>query len=96
MEITFYGHACLGIEISGKHILVDPFISGNPNASHINIKDIKADFILLTHAHNDHTLDVEVIAKKNDSIIVSGYEVAVYYGNKGFKYHPMNHVKLAI
>ena len=91
MKITFYGHACIGIEISGKHILVDPFIAGNPKAEHININDIKADFIMLTHAHNDHTLDVEVIAKNNDAAIIAGYEVAVYYGNKGFKYHPMNH-----
>ena len=91
MKITFYGHACIGIEISGKHILVDPFISGNPKASHIDIKNIKADFILLTHAHNDHTLDVEAIAKSNDTVIVSGYETAAYYGNKGFKYHSMNH-----
>ena len=91
MKITFYGHACIGIEVNGKHIIIDPFISGNPKAEHINIKDIKADFILLTHAHNDHTLDVEAIAKSNNSIIVSGYETAVYYGNKGFQYHPMNH-----
>ena len=91
MKITFYGHACIGIEVNGKHIIIDPFISGNPKAEHINIKDIKADFILLTHAHNDHTLDVEAIAKNNNSIIVSGYETAVYYGNKGFQYHPMNH-----
>ena len=91
MKITFYGHACIGIEVNGKDIIVDPFISGNPKAAHINIDDLKADFILLTHAHNDHTLDVEAIAKKNNSIIVSGYETAVYYGNKGFQYHPMNH-----
>lgn len=91
MKITFYGHACIGIEVSGKHIIVDPFITGNPKAVHINIDDIRADFILLTHAHSDHTLDVETIAIKNNSVIVSGYEVAVYYGNKGFKYHPLNH-----
>lgn len=91
MKITFYGHACLGIEISGKHILVDPFITGNPNASHIDINALKADFILLTHAHNDHTLDVEAIAKNTNATIVSCYETAAYYGNKGYNYHPMNH-----
>lgn len=91
MKITFYGHACLGIEISGKHIIVDPFITGNPNASHIDINALKADFILLTHAHNDHTLDVETIARNTNAIIVSGYETAAYYGNKGYNYHPMNH-----
>jgi L-ascorbate metabolism protein UlaG (beta-lactamase superfamily) len=29
MKITFYGHASIGIEVGGKHILVDPFISAN-------------------------------------------------------------------
>ncbi len=64
MKITFYGHACIGIEVSGKNILVDPFISGNPLASHIDINTLKADYILVTHAHQDHVLDVEAIAKE--------------------------------
>lgn len=91
MKITFYGHACLGIEISGKHLLVDPFISGNPKASHIDINTIKADYILLTHAHNDHTLDVEAIAGRTNAVIVSNFEIASHYGAKGLQYHPMNH-----
>lgn len=91
MKITFYGHACIGIEVSGKHVLVDPFISANPKASHVDINALKADYILLTHAHQDHILDVEAIAKNNSSVIVSNYEIASHYGNKGFQYHPMNH-----
>jgi len=91
MKITFYGHASLGIEVSGKHILVDPFISGNPNAAHIDIDTLKADYILITHAHQDHILDVESIAKRTDAIIVSNWEIATFYGNKGLQYHPMNH-----
>jgi L-ascorbate metabolism protein UlaG (beta-lactamase superfamily) len=91
MKITFYGHACLGIEVGGKHILVDPFISGNPNAAHIDIETLKADYILITHAHQDHILDVESIAKRTNAIIVSNWEIATYYGNKGLQYHPMNH-----
>lgn len=91
MKITFYGHAALGIEVAGKHILVDPFISANPKASHIDINDLKADYILLTHAHQDHILDAEAIAKRTNAIIVSNWEIATYYGNKGFQNHPMNH-----
>lgn len=91
MKITFYGHACIGIEVSGKHILVDPFISANPNAAHIDINALKADYILLTHAHQDHILDAEQIAKNNNAVIVSNWEVASYYGNKGLQNHPMNH-----
>ena len=91
MKITFYGHACIGIEVAGKHILVDPFITGNPKASHININELKADYILITHAHFDHIQDVEAIAKRTDAVIVSNWEIANYYGAKELKFHPMNH-----
>ncbi|WP_338407627.1 metal-dependent hydrolase [uncultured Flavobacterium sp.] len=91
MKITFYGHSSLGIEVSGKHILVDPYISANPKASHININELKADYILLTHAHSDHILDVEYIAKRTNAIVISNYEIASHFGEKGLKYHPMNH-----
>ncbi|MEO8235401.1 MAG: metal-dependent hydrolase [Flavobacterium sp.] len=90
MKITFYGHACIGIEVAGKHILVDPYISANPKASHIDIRSLKADYILLTHAHNDHILDAEAIAKQTNAVIVSNYEVATHFGNKGLQFHPMN------
>jgi len=91
MKITFYGHACLGIEVSGKNIIIDPFITGNEKASHIDINSLKADYILVTHAHFDHIQDVEVIAKNNNAVIVTNWEIATYFGNKGFQYHPMNH-----
>lgn len=92
MKITFYGHSSFGINVGGKFILVDPYISANPKASHININELKPNFILLTHAHQDHILDVDYIAQNNpDALIVSNYEVATYFGNKGFKNHPMNH-----
>lgn len=91
MKITFYGHAALGIEINGKHIVVDPFISGNPKAAAIDINTLKADYILVTHAHQDHILDVEAIASRTKATIVSNWEIATYYGNKGFANHPMNH-----
>jgi len=91
MKITFYGHASLGIEVGGKNIIVDPYISANPQAAAIDINSLKADYILLTHAHGDHVLDVESIAKNTGAVIVSNAEIATYYGNKGFKSHPMNH-----
>jgi len=91
MKITFYGHACLGIQIEDIHLLVDPFISGNAKASHIDIEAIKVDYILITHAHRDHTLDVEVIAKRTGAVIISNAEISDYYESKGYDVHPMNH-----
>lgn len=91
MKITYFGHACLGIEVNDVHILVDPFITGNEKASLINIENLKADYILLTHAHNDHILDAETIAKRTNAVIVSNYEITNHFENKGLEVHPMNH-----
>lgn len=91
MKITFYGHASLGIKVGGKHLIVDPYISANPMAAHIDINELEADYILLTHAHGDHILDVEAIAKRTNAVIVSNAEIAGYYTKKGFQSHPMNH-----
>ncbi|MFN3942349.1 MAG: metal-dependent hydrolase [Flavobacterium sp.] len=91
MKITFLGHASLQLEIKGKTIIVDPFISANPKASNIDLNTIQPDYILITHAHQDHILDVEVLAKQKNATIISNWEIATYYGNKGFTSHPMNH-----
>ncbi|WP_103863942.1 MULTISPECIES: metal-dependent hydrolase [Aquimarina] len=92
MKITFYGHNTLLITINETNVLIDPFISGNPlSKDKIDINDIKADYILLTHAHQDHVLDAEAIAKNNKAIIVSNHEIATYYQNLGIEVHPMNH-----
>lgn len=91
MKITFLGHASLQINIGDTTILVDPFISGNPKVSHIDIDSLQADYILVTHAHQDHILDVEAIAKRTKAVIVSNYEIVTHYQSKGLEGHPMNH-----
>lgn len=91
MKITFLGHASLGIQLGDINILVDPFISANPKASHINIDALKADYILLTHAHQDHILDVEAIAKRTNAIVVSNFEIVSHFEALGIEGHPMNH-----
>ncbi|MTG98508.1 MULTISPECIES: metal-dependent hydrolase [Myroides] len=94
MKITYFGHACLGITIDDINIIVDPFITGNPlpAAKQIDVNAIKADYILLTHAHGDHIADVELIAKNNpDVVVVSNAEIAGHFEAKGLQAHPMNH-----
>ncbi|WP_369049463.1 metal-dependent hydrolase [Tenacibaculum sp. UWU-22] len=91
MNITFLGHSSFYIKINETHIIIDPFITGNPLASHINIDELKSDYILLTHAHQDHVLDVEVLAKKTGATIISNYEIVMHYATKKLKGHPLNH-----
>jgi L-ascorbate metabolism protein UlaG (beta-lactamase superfamily) len=49
MKITYYGHSCFAMEVKGKQLLFDPYITGNPLAANINIKNILADYIMLSH-----------------------------------------------
>lgn len=90
MKITYLGHASLNIEINGKHIIVDPFITANDLAKNIDIDELKADFILLTHAHQDHILDVDAIAKRTNATIICNAEMSYYYSSKGFEAVGMN------
>lgn len=91
MKITYYGHSTLGIESQGKHILVDPFITSNQLASSIDVSKIPVDYVLLTHAHYDHVMDVETIIDRTKAKIISNHEIVTYYSTqKGYEGHPMN------
>lgn len=92
MQITYYGHSCFLIETGGTKILFDPFITPNELASDIDIDSIKADYILLSHGHQDHMADVEAIYKNTKATLVSSFELVSWFGNKGVENsHPMNH-----
>ena len=91
MKITYLGHASLSIETKDKTILVDPFITGNELAKNIDINKLQADYILITHAHQDHILDVEAIAKRTGAKVISNFEIVAYFENRGIEGHPMNH-----
>jgi len=91
MEIRYLGHACLSIAINGKHLIIDPFITANELAKDIDINSLKADYILITHAHQDHILDVEAIANNTGATLISNYEIITHFEQKGLQGHPMNH-----
>ena len=91
MKITFYGHACFGIDIDGISILIDPFIRPNPLAEKVDVDSIKADYVLISHGHEDHVADALYLAQKNDSILVSNFEIVNWFADKGHSNgHPMN------
>lgn len=92
MQLTYYGHASFSVATGGKTILFDPFITPNPAAKHIDIEKLQADYILLSHGHEDHVADCAAIAKRTGAIVVASAEVAGWAGEQGIqKTHPMNH-----
>ena len=86
LKITWYGHAALGLETGNYHILVDPFLTGNPAAS-ITADKVPADFILITHGHSDHIGDTAQIAKRTKATVISNFEIAGWFEKKGIKSH---------
>ena len=91
MKITYYGHSCFTLEVAGKSILFDPFISHNELAKDIDIKSINADFILISHGHEDHIADAVEIALNTGAVVVSNWEIIAWLGKQGIKnVHPMN------
>jgi L-ascorbate metabolism protein UlaG (beta-lactamase superfamily) len=91
MNITYYGHSCFGVEIKGKHILFDPFISPNEMAKQIDANTVKADYILIIHGHEDHIADAVSIAKRTGAKVICNWEISVWLGKQGVEnIHPMN------
>lgn len=86
LTFTWYGHATIGLETSGYHLLVDPFFSGNPAAT-VKPADVRADFILVSHGHGDHVGDTEAIARRSGALVISNFEIASWLGRKGLKTH---------
>lgn len=91
MKVTSYGHSCFLVEVKGKKLLFDPYISPNPLAKDIDINTIEADYILISHAHEDHIVDVEPIAQRTGAMLISNYEIINWYKARGIdNTHPMN------
>lgn len=85
MKFTFYGHACFCVEIAGKKLLFDPFISGNDNAKDVDIDSIEADYILVSHGHGDHVGDLPAIAANTNAKVIAMVEVANWAEDQGCK-----------
>ena len=82
--IKWLGHAAFEIELSGKRIYIDPWIT-NPK-SPIKMEDIeKADFVIVTHDHGDHLGEAIKICKKTGATFVAIFELANYAQQQGVK-----------
>jgi L-ascorbate metabolism protein UlaG (beta-lactamase superfamily) len=85
MEVTYYGHSCFGVKISNHHLLFDPFITGNPLASDVDINSISASYILISHAHGDHMQDALDIGLRCASQLITNNEMNGWFAEKGWK-----------
>ncbi|MEX0965912.1 MAG: metal-dependent hydrolase [Bacteroidia bacterium] len=85
MKVTYYGHSCFMVEVSGKKLLFDPFISPNELAKEIDIKTVRPDYLLISHGHEDHVADVLEVYKNSEPTVISAFEIVRYYSEKTIK-----------
>lgn len=83
MKVTYYGHSCFSVFVGGKHLLFDPFITGNELAKHINPDKIEADYIFISHAHYDHIEDAIRIANNTRAMVIGNFEIYLWLTKNG-------------
>lgn len=82
MRLSWYGHSCFLLETGTHRLLFDPYLNESPSAP-VRADQVSCDFILCTHAHQDHIGDAVEIARRNRAPIVAPYELANYLAAQG-------------
>lgn len=92
MKLTYYGHSCFSVVIGGKTLLFDPFITYNELANNIvEVDSLPADFILVSHGHQDHIADCVRIATRTGAKVIAAWEIHEWLQKQGVSNtHPMN------
>jgi L-ascorbate metabolism protein UlaG (beta-lactamase superfamily) len=81
IQVKWLSHSAFQFTIGEYHILIDPFLTGNPLAT-VSPKDLAADFILLSHGHGDHVGDTTAITRRTGATVVANNEIGHWLRDK--------------
>ncbi len=82
-KITWLGHSTFKITTpSGKVIVVDPWVTGNPACPEPLKNFERVDVMLITHGHGDHFGDVVPLARAHKPQIAAIYETCLWLQSK--------------
>jgi len=83
-KITWLGHSTFAITLpSGKVVLLDPWLTGNPACPEGKKTPDRVDAMLISHGHGDHMGDAVTLAKKFKPQIACNYEIYLWLASKG-------------
>ncbi len=82
MELRYLGHSAVSLTDGDTHVLVDPFLTGNPKAA-ASADELSPTHILLTHGHGDHFGDTVDIAKRTGAVVLAITEIADELSGEG-------------
>ncbi len=89
LKVTFYGHSCVYVTDGRYKIIIDPFLTNNPQAP-VKAADIDVDYILATHGHGDHLGDAIEISRRTNATIIAPNELANWVSQRGALAHNMH------
>jgi L-ascorbate metabolism protein UlaG (beta-lactamase superfamily) len=79
------------LQTAGKTLIFDPFIKSNPLAASISFDALTADYILVSHGHEDHTADLIALAQQTGAKVIANWEIHAWLNKHGVtNTHPMN------
>lgn len=77
VKLIFLGHSAFKlVSPAGKVLYIDPFLKNNPTTPDEYKEPKEADYILLTHGHEDHVGETLEIAKRTGAKVVSIVELS--------------------
>ncbi|MEW5995582.1 MAG: MBL fold metallo-hydrolase, partial [Candidatus Zixiibacteriota bacterium] len=88
-QIRFLGHSCVTITEGNHKLIIDPWLSGNPQAA-VKPEQVDANYVLVTHGHGDHIGDAIPIAKRTGATVIANFELASLCAQEGINIHPMH------
>lgn len=93
VKIRWFNDACYELKLpNGKGILIDPYIDASPNKLLASSAVEAADYMLVSHTHFDHTMNIGDLSAKFDSQIYVGrsaaIELARYYDIPSYRINP--------
>lgn len=84
--ITWLGHASFLVETpQHKHIVMDPWLEGNPKCPETYYALDKADAILISHGHFDHMGSAAELAQRTGAPVISNFEIGAFLESQGVK-----------
>jgi len=82
MRLTYFGHSCFLVEVAGARLVLDPYLSENPHGI-VDPASVPCDFVLCSHAHEDHICDALELARRHRATLVAPYELAEHFAAQG-------------
>jgi L-ascorbate metabolism protein UlaG (beta-lactamase superfamily) len=88
-QATFLGHACVLLSHAATRLVIDPFLTGNPQAA-ARPEELDVQHVLVSHGHADHLGDAIAISRASGATIIATHELANFCAGEGARVHAMH------